>query len=282
MAKFSSFLSSLETEKDQNKKCHVFSMKFYESMEKALSKALVENQFELYYQPFICFNTRKIVAVEALIRWNHPHWGLISPDKFIPIAEKSGLIFPLGEWIIREACSDIQEFLSYPLKLAINISPHQLQDTFFLRNMIKILQETKFYPQNLSLEITEGIFLENSTNVIKLMVKLKKMGISLALDDFGTGYAGLEYLNDFPFDVIKLDKSFIHNIARKSRQKSIVNSMVTLAKTLNLTVHVEGIENNDDLNWIISEGINQGQGYFFCPPLSINQLKSFLKIWVYL
>lgn len=115
------------------------------------------------------------------------------------------------------------------------------------------------------------------------MVKLKKMGISLALDDFGTGYAGLKYLNDFPFDVIKLDKSFIHNIARKSRQKAIVNSMVTLAKTLNLTVHVEGIENNDDLNWIISEGINQGQGYFFfSPPLSINQLKSFLKIWVYL
>ncbi|WP_342597227.1 EAL domain-containing protein [Cyanobacterium aponinum UTEX 3222] len=127
-------------------------------MEKALSKALVENQFELYYQPFIYFNTRKIVAVEALIRWNHPQWGLISPDEFIPIAKKSRLIILLGEWIFKRACLDIQEFLSYPLKLAINISPYQLQNTFFLRNMIKILQETRFYSQNLSLEITEGIF----------------------------------------------------------------------------------------------------------------------------
>lgn len=275
-AGFSPLLSSFSKERYRKNKYNPLSSTFYEVMKKALVEALVQNQFELYYQPFICLNSLQTIGVEALIRWHHPQWGVIPPDKFIPIAEKNGLIIPLGEWILKRACMQMREFLSYPLKLAVNVSPYQLDDTLFLKNMVKTLRESQFPAQSLMIEITEGNYLDNNSDTRKQIINLKKMGISLALDDFGTGYAGLKYLNDFPFDVVKLDKVFVQNIVHKPKQKMIVNSVVSLVRSLDLIIHAEGIENQEDLHFIQSRGVNQAQGYFFSFPLSFDQLKSFL------
>lgn len=263
---------------DNRHKQDFFLMILYQTMEKALDKALLDNQFELYFQPQICLKTNQIQGVETLIRWNHPEYGMISPNKFIPIAEETELIIPIGEWVLKESCLQIKNLVSryQPLQLAVNLSPYQFRDVHLVRSIIRILKETQFPPECLTLEITESHLIDDYDRIIKMINQLKDFGISFALDDFGTGYASFTHLNEIPFDIVKLDKSFVTYSLHSREKKAIISGMINIAQSLGLEIHAEGIENISEFNFLRDKLVDFGQGYLFSPPLSFKQFKQYL------
>jgi len=247
-------------------------------LETDLHDALRKHQLSLHYQPLIDLKTQKICGMEALIRWQHPTQGFISPVHFIPLAEETGLIIPIGEWVLEEACRQTRlwhEMGFTMLKVAVNLSAKQLQQENILTVIENIIKKTQINRDFLELEITETAILDES--VIHLMTEFKNMGLSLAVDDFGTGYSGLSYLKRFAVDKLKIDQSFVRDIPENSDSIAIVSAIIAVAKELNVKTLAEGVETADQLTFLISKGCDYVQGYYFSKPLPANLFTELLN-----
>jgi EAL domain-containing protein (putative c-di-GMP-specific phosphodiesterase class I) len=250
------------------------------TMENQLRKALKNNEFQLNYQPQLGLHTGKIVGLESVLRWFHPERGLVLPNVFVPLAEDTGLILPIGEWVLRTACSEIQDlkkagFSSF--SAIVNISNIQLRQKDFTDIVIKAIKASGMDPHDLELELTESIIMQNiETSIVKLR-ELKDIGIKLSFDDFGTGYSSLSYLKRIPLDTIKIDQSFIKDISKKPDSSSIVKAIIAMAHSLNLNVVAEGVETEQQLKFLKENGCDEAQGYLISAPLSKDSLIQFLK-----
>lgn len=238
-----------------------------------LKKALERNEFLLYYQPKLDLKTGKIKGVEALIRWFHPQKGLISPLDFIPLAEETGQIIPIGEWVLRTACEQgriwREKGLS-PMVISVNLSARQIFQPHLVEMVQNILEETELSPKYLELEITESIMMD-AQQVLVVLWNLKQLGVQISLDDFGTGYSSLYYLKEFPIDTIKIDKRFVRNCMDDRKDATIVKAIIAMSHQLKLEVIAEGIETKDQLVFLQQNLCNQGQGYFFSKPVPPKQ-----------
>lgn len=250
-------------------------------IEKGLRHALANNELEVYYQPQIDIINNKIKGFEALLRWNSPKLGRISPAEFIPVAEQSGLIISIGAWIIKTVClqNNLWKSKGYIYDtIGINLSTIQLQNDKFEETLKNIISETKIDPKFVELEITESIFMKNFDSNIKLLTEIRSLGINIALDDFGTGYSSLSYLKQLPINTLKMDKSFIDNIVIDEREKSIVDGIIQLAQMIGLDVIAEGAETKEQIKLLQKMGCNQIQGYYFSKPLPAGEIEEkFLK-----
>ena len=242
------------------------------TLEGDLRDAIARCQLEVHYQPFMDANTGARRGFEALVRWRHPVRGLIPPDQFIALAEETGLIVPLGEFVLRRACADAAAWPS-DLMVAVNLSPIQFKEADLFDVISAALRDSGLSPQRLEIEITESVLLERGTENHAFMERLKSIGIELALDDFGTGYSSLSYLTAFPFDKIKIDKSFIRNLTHQPRSSAIISSIVTLARGLDMSVTAEGVETVGEFERLKALGVNFAQGYLFGRPLPIDQIE---------
>ena len=242
-----------------------------QSAEGELREAIAREEFELHYQPVVDIKSRTLCGAEALIRWRHPTRGLIAPDQFIPLAETTGLIVPLGEWILQRACADAASWPAH-LKLAINISALQFKKGNLFEIILCTLVETGLAPERLELEITETSLLENQEAHLTTIRQLKNLGISMALDDFGTGYASVTYLTNFPFDKIKIDRTFTLGVLTRRDCAAVVSSVLALAHGLGTITTVEGIETEEQFEYMREAGVDLAQGYLFGRPVPIAQL----------
>jgi diguanylate cyclase (GGDEF)-like protein len=241
-----------------------------QSAERELREAIAQNQFELHYQPVVDIKTRELCGVETLVRWRHPTKGLIAPDDFIPLAESTGLIVPLGEWILEQACTDAASWPAH-IKVAINISAIQFKKGNLFQIILATLVETNLQPERLELEITETSLLDNQEAHLTTIRQLKNLGLSIALDDFGTGFSSINYLTVFPFDKIKIDKSFTRGILSRNDCKAVVASSLALAKGLGMLTTVEGVETEEQLDYMRAAGVELAQGYLFGKPVPISE-----------
>ncbi|WP_337270477.1 EAL domain-containing protein [Oryzifoliimicrobium ureilyticus] len=246
-------------------------------IEADLHEAFRKGQFELHYQPLVSSKSRKIIGVEALMRWHHPARGWIGPAQFIPIAEATRLIVPLGKWLMETACQQAMNW--HGLTLAINVSPAQFKDPDFVPFVRDLLARTGFDPSRLELEITEGLLLDNSCKPLESLNALKSLGVKIAMDDFGTGFSSLTYLQKFPFDKIKIDRSFISSLESDRNSLAIVRSVLGLGHSLGIITTAEGVENREQLEILCAEGCDQMQGYLFSKPLEHLKLTSLLMTW---
>ena len=243
-------------------------------MELDLRRAFANGEFELHYQPLVDIATDRIDGFESLLRWRHPDKGMISPAEFIPVAEDIGLIVSIGEWVLREACS---EAVKWPagVKVAVNLSPVQFRSRNLVQVVISALANSGLSPKRLELEITESLFLAETEANLAILHQLRGLGVSISMDDFGTGYSSLSYLRSFPFDKIKIDRSFVKDLAKRSDCVAIVRAISGLGRSLNITTTAEGVETMDQLDWLRAEGCNQVQGFLFSaakPASEIEQL----------
>jgi diguanylate cyclase (GGDEF)-like protein/PAS domain S-box-containing protein len=249
------------------------------ALDNALPHALERNEFELQYQPRIDLNTMRVTGMEALIRWNHPELGRVPPLQFIPIAEDSGIIGTIGKWVLEEACAQtkrLNDQLNYPLRISVNLSAKQLKLPDLTEQVQAVLRKTALPPQLLELELTETALIEDMELSAITLKELKCLGVMLAIDDFGTGYSGLAYLQRFPFDVLKLDRTFLmENTDNKNRFK-FIKAVLDLAHSLELAVVAEGIETQEILDVLLELSCDEGQGYLFAKPLSLDKLEVFL------
>jgi diguanylate cyclase (GGDEF)-like protein/PAS domain S-box-containing protein len=241
------------------------------SAEAELRDAITREQFEMHYQPVVDVKTRRLCGIEALVRWRHPTRGLIFPDHFIPLAESTGLIVPLGDWILQRACSDAASLPAH-VKLAINISPVQFKKGNLFDVILCSLVESGLSPERLELEITESSLLENQEAHLATIRQLKNLGISMALDDFGTGYSSVTYLTRFPFDKIKIDRTFTQGIFSRRESVAVVSSVLALAQGLGTLTTVEGIETEQQFEYMRQAGVDLAQGYLFGRPVPLAQL----------
>ncbi len=242
--------------------------------------ALENNEFELYYQPQFHLRTAKIIGVEALIRWNHPLLGFLSPDQFIPQAEDTGFIHQLGQWVLEEACRQVKLWRDQGFSLnrvAVNLSSLQIYQKNFFEIIKETIEKLDIQPHILELEITENIFMKNTEDVIETLHKIKSLGVKIALDDFGTGYSSLSYLRHFPVDRIKIDGSFLKDINENVINGVILRSIIELANNLNIHVIAEGIELEEHVEVLKEMKCNEGQGYFFSKPVPACELEKILK-----
>ncbi len=245
------------------------------SLELDLRKALENGEFELYYQPIVALETEKISGFEALIRWNHPTRGQISPLQFIPLAEETGLILPLGEWVLRTACLQAVNWPE-PLGVAVNLSATQFKGRNLVQLAMNALASTGLAPNRLDLEITESVLLQDEANTLAVLHQLRDIGIRISLDDFGTGYSSLAYLRNFPFDKIKIDRSFVREMLVRQDCRAIVRAVVGLARSLNITTIIEGVEAKDQLEAAKNDGCHEAQGYLFSKPMPNGEVAGFL------
>jgi diguanylate cyclase (GGDEF)-like protein/PAS domain S-box-containing protein len=231
-------------------------------MERDLRRAFANGEFELHYQPLVDIAADRISGFESLLRWRNPEKGMISPAEFIPIAEDIGLIVALGEWVLRQACT---EAMNWPadVKIAVNLSPVQFRSRNLVQVVISALAHSGLSPQRLELEITESVFLAETAANLAILHQLRELGVSISMDDFGTGYSSLSYLRSFPFDKIKIDRSFVKDLAQRSDCVAIVRAISGLGRSLNITTTAEGVETVDQLDWLRAEGCNEVQGFLF-------------------
>ncbi|MCC8956609.1 EAL domain-containing protein [Bradyrhizobium sp. Pear77] len=241
------------------------------AIELDLREAMAKDEFSLYYQPLYDLHLDRICGFEALLRWHHPKRGMVAPDQFIPIAEEIGLIGPLGEWVLNRAC---EQAVTWPseMKLAVNVSAVQFRDPDFIDVVVNALTASKLSPRRLELEITESVFLANSSETLATLHKLKASGLRIALDDFGTGYSSLSYLRSFPFDKLKIDKSFVRDATATHGSKSIVRAVISLGRSLGMTTIAEGIETVEQLDHMRAEGCNEAQGFLFSHPVPVTEI----------
>ncbi len=248
-------------------------------METELRAALAGNELDVHYQPIIDVNTQKLFGLEALVRWNHPAKGYISPAEFIPLAEETGLIHALGEWVLLKACAEAATWPSH-VKVAVNISPVQFRKCNLLDVILCVLVDTGLAPERLELEITETTLLEQELEHLVVMRQLKNLGVSISLDDFGTGYSSLSYLTMFPFDKIKIDRSFTKNLTQRADCAAIVSSVLALAAGLDLPTVAEGIETAQQFEILRASGVQYAQGFLFgkaCPACEIDFERNWLN-----
>jgi diguanylate cyclase (GGDEF)-like protein/PAS domain S-box-containing protein len=243
-------------------------------MELDLRRAFANGEFELHYQPLVDIATDRISGFESLLRWRHPEKGMISPAEFIPVAEDIGLIVSIGEWVLREACN---EAVKWPaeVKVAVNLSPVQFRSRNLVQVVISALAQSGLSPKRLELEITESLLLAETEANLAILHQLRELGVSISMDDFGTGYSSLSYLRSFPFDKIKIDRSFVKDLAKRSDCVAIVRAISGLGRSLNITTTAEGVETIDQLDWLRAEGCNEVQGFLFSaakPAAEVEQL----------
>ena len=241
-------------------------------LENEMREAITRNEFELHYQPVIDVATREPRGAEALVRWRHPAKGLIPPDRFIPLAEETGLIVQLGAWILQKACTDAASWPAH-IRLAVNLSPVQFRRGDLFDLILCALVDSGLPPERLELEITESVLLENEANYRVLLQQLKNIGISIVLDDFGTGYSSLGYLTTFPVDKIKIDKSFTQGILRRADCAAVVASVLTLARGLDIATTAEGVETEEQFEMLRAAGVTLAQGYLFGRPCPVSELR---------
>lgn len=247
-------------------------------LENELRKALEGQQFYLHYQPKIDVSLNEIIGMEALVRWKHPELGVISPGRFIPVAEETGLIIQLGSWVMKEACKQTSLWKSqglHNLKVSVNVSIKQLLEPQFISILKATLKETNLEATLLEIEVTESVFV-NVNDVIPTLNKVRELGVAISIDDFGTGYSSFSYLKNLPADILKIDRSFLHDIDHREESKAIVEAVISVAKTLNLQVIAEGVETKEQLAVIKSFGCTQVQGFLFSKPLSVDAFEKFV------
>ena len=252
------------------------------SLETRLRHALERDELVLHYQPQVSLRTGRLIGIEALLRWNHPELGMVSPAKFIPIAEETGLIIPIGEWVLQTACAQNQAWIESgfaPVNMAVNLSARQFHTHSLAQVISKILQATGMKAQYLELELTESIVMHNSDDAIRMMGELSEMEVKLAIDDFGTGYSSLSYMQQFPIDKLKIDQSFVRNIglSQKHNNKEIVVSIITLGHSMNLRVIAEGVETIEQLEYLKAHNCDEVQGYYYGYPVSPEEFTEFFN-----
>jgi EAL domain-containing protein (putative c-di-GMP-specific phosphodiesterase class I) len=240
------------------------------------------DEFEVYYQPILDLRSEQVMGMEALVRWNHPSHGVIAPLDFIPLAEETGLIVPLGQWIMEEACSQAQKWQdrygrTEKLSVTVNVASRQFQDDGLGDMIGQALVRSKLPPECLVIEITESTMLSNTEATIRKLDELKELGIRFAIDDFGTGYSSLSYLQRFPVDILKIDKSFIDRIALNKEGAAVARALITMSETLNLKTIAEGIETSGQLTALQDLGCELGQGFHFARPLKAAAMDEFLR-----
>ena len=236
-----------------------------------LRNALTNDEFEIYYQPIVDIQTRQIASIEALIRWHHPQRGMVSPADFIPLAEETGLINQMGEWVLRKACIDAMGWPS-EVKVSVNLSAVQFRKIGPIDHFSRVLRDSGLPPERLELEITESVLLHGNADNVETLHKLREMGISIVLDDFGTGYSSLSYLRMFPFDKIKIDRSFVHELAKNAGCAAIVSAVAGLGRSLRIGTVAEGVETEDQRLLVHAAGCTHAQGYLFGRPCPVGAL----------
>lgn len=250
------------------------------TLESNLRKALEREEFEVFYQPKVNFEGGQIVGMEALVRWRHPELGLVPPIEFISLAEDAGLIIPMGEWILRKACLQSKELqkAGFPaLCVSVNLSARQFQQENLSEMIIGAIKNTGIEPTRLELELTESSIMKNPVSAIKMLQTLKEIGIKISIDDFGTGYSSLAYLKRLPIDVLKIDKSFVQEVAINPDDAALVMTIITLAHNLRLKVVAEGVETEEQLKFLHQLRCDEWQGYFCSRPLEFEDFKRFLR-----
>jgi len=251
------------------------------NLETDLWQAVRRDELRVHYQPKIRLDTQQLAGFEALVRWEHPHQGMISPLDFIPLAEETGMILSIGHWVLREACRQAKvwqnRFSPMPLQMSVNISARQLQQANLVREISEVLQETGLHPHCLKLEITESVVMEDAESTIRMLRDLKRLGVELAIDDFGTGYSSLSYLRRFPVDNLKIDRSFISKLEMGTEDTEIVRAIITLGQALGLLVTAEGVETSAQVSKLLSLGCNWAQGYYYSKPLPNDSMMALLE-----
>jgi predicted signal transduction protein with EAL and GGDEF domain len=249
------------------------------AIEQGLRVAEQRDELHLLYQPKVDLASGRIIGVEALLRWEHPGLGTVSPERFIPIAEETGLIVPIGEWVLRSACRQIRAWRDDGIELpvAVNLSACQFRQRNLAETIHRVLSESGVPPQYLEIEITESDVMENAESAIATLDELKARGISLSVDDFGTGYSSLSYLKRFPLDVLKIDRSFVRDIAVDSDDAAIVEAIIALARSLEIKVVAEGVETEDQKAFLDRSGCHFAQGYLFSPPVEAGKIAALLR-----
>jgi diguanylate cyclase (GGDEF)-like protein len=267
-------------------KAKIFSPEYAKHLEEksliinTLKSALqTKEEFTLFYQPKVSTQTQKVVALEALIRWNSSTLGFVRPDQFISLAEETHMIIELGEWILHKACQDFIELKQEGFKLqqiSVNISPIQLQHSNLLNTVKEVIKKSKIEPHELELEVTESYTATNEIEAIKILGEFRAMGVDLAIDDFGTGYSSLSYLEKLPVSRLKIDKAFIDNLPHSKESVAVVNAIIVLAKTFNLSLTAEGVESSEQREFLQEAQCDEIQGYFYSKPLALSELKEYL------
>jgi EAL domain-containing protein (putative c-di-GMP-specific phosphodiesterase class I) len=253
--------------------------------ENDLRRAIERGELRLQYQPNVTIADSRIVGVEGLVRWEHPTRGLIKPLDFIPLAEETGLIVPLGEWVLNEACRQVAEWgregiaRTGDFYVAVNLSPLQLRAPGLVDQVAQAIARSEIDPSSLCLEITEGALVEDATGAIEVLRNLRALGVRLALDDFGTGYSSLNYLHILPLDVLKIDRSFVARLGKDPRDRAIVTGMIELSHALGLTVVAEGIETPAQLAELALCGCDHGQGFYFAGPQAPDAIGAIMRVW---
>ncbi len=250
------------------------------TLENSLRKALKREEMIVYYQPIIDLYTGDIIGMEALVRWQHPELGLVSPDKFIPLSEETGLIIPLGEWVLHSACAQNKAWQNAgfpPMYVSVNLSARQFQQRDLSEMVARALKASGLSPRYLQLEITESVAMYDEGQIINKLTNLKNLGVGIAVDDFGTGYSSLGSLKRFPINTVKIDKSFIHNIPADRFDSAITTTIINMAESLWLNVIAEGVESEEQLAFLLERGCNAMQGYLFCKPLPAKDFQSMLS-----
>jgi EAL domain-containing protein (putative c-di-GMP-specific phosphodiesterase class I) len=246
-------------------------MKARRTLEIELRKALENGEFVLYYQPVVNLDQDGVKSCEALLRWHHPARGIVPPMEFIPVAEEIGLIIVLGEWVIRQACHDAAKWPDH-IRVAVNLSPTQLSSKNLLPTVLSALATSGLPAERFELEITEAVLMQNTESTLNALHQLRSLGISISMDDFGTGYSSLSYLSSFPFDRIKIDRSFINGLGSGPESAAIVKAVAGLAESLCMTTTAEGVETQTQLDHVRQLGCTDVQGFFYSEPLPAGDL----------
>jgi len=245
-------------------------------LELDLRKAMTSREFEVHYQPLLDLSSNVVTGCEALLRWRHPDRGMISPAEFIPVAEETGLIEEIGEWVVKQACAEAASWPGH-LRIAVNVSPVQFRSKTLALKVAAALAESGLTPERLELEITETVLIRDDEEALTILQQLRELGVRIALDDFGTGYSSLSYLHRFPFDKIKIDRSFIKDIGERDDSSAIVQAVVTMAAARYMVTTAEGVETENQREILRRLGCTQMQGYLFSPAIpspKLNQLLS--------
>jgi diguanylate cyclase (GGDEF)-like protein len=250
------------------------------SMENAMRRGLGNNEFEVYYQPKIELASNRAIGLEALVRWHHPEMGLVLPSDFIPLAEETGLIVPLGDWVLHTVCTQIKNRHDAgldPLRVAVNLSACQFRQTMLSQQVRRILDKTGVAPEWLELELTESVIMSDIQTSSTILRELKNMGVGISMDDFGTGYSSLGLLKRLPLDTLKIDRSFVRDITTDADDAAIVDAVISLAHSLRLRVIAEGVETGEQLEFLSSRGCDEVQGYLFSRPLPVAGIEAWLR-----
>jgi predicted signal transduction protein with EAL and GGDEF domain len=253
-------------------------------VESSLRRAIDRGEFTLHYQPKVNLESGRINGVEALLRWEHPEWGLVLPERFIAIAEECGLIIPIGRWVLREACAQAVRWRDAgiaPVSIAVNVSALEFRHREFFDHLLTVVEETGANPACLQLELTESVLMRDVATSAALLAKLKAMGVQIAVDDFGTGYSSLSYLNQFPIDVLKIDQSFVKAIDGGLKSNgAIVGAVISMGRNMHQRVIAEGVEDEGQFIFLKAHECNEGQGNWFSRPVGAEQMQAMLRAGV--